>query len=288
MTAPTPEYPRADAHIHLFETGFVGGSFTGRPGVRIDEVACYKSLADSFHVKAALVVGWAGAPWAAGNNAFLARIVGDHPWVHPTAYVDAPETLTAAALEERRQQGFVGISFYIYSPGKAGGLSLVPDDVWVWFVKHHWLISVNSSGPHWPAWVPVLRRHPELRIVMSHMGQPQGVSEPPTPQIARQILSTVLALAEFPGPRVKLSGFYGATRPPYDYPHQAAWPYVEALIERFGIARLVWGSDFSPCLDHQTFPQTLGLFAKMPFLNDADRQRIEGANLLDLLREVKR
>jgi L-fuconolactonase len=282
------ELTRADAHIHLFETSFLLGSFTARPGVRIDEVLLYKSLADSHGVKAALVVGWAGAPWAAGNSAFLARIVGSHSWVHPTAYVDVPETLTVATLEERRQQGFVGISFYIHTPGKAGGLALVPNEVWQWFTAHRWLISVNSAPAHWPAWVPVLRRYPELRIVMSHLGQPPAVAEPPKPDVARRNMGNILALAEFPGPRVKLSGFYGSTIPTYDYPHQAAWPYVEALSNDFGVKRLVWGSDFSPCLDHLTFPQTLGLFTKMPFLSDADRRLIEGENLLALLKEVAR
>jgi L-fuconolactonase len=279
---------RADAHIHLFEGGFKAGSFTKRPGVTIDEVACYKSLADSYGVAAALVVGYAGEVWAAGNNAFLVRVMVDHPWVRPTAYVDVPESLRVSELEERRQQGFVGVSFYIHSPGKAGGLSLVPDDVWTWCEKHRWLISTNSSPAHWPAWVPVLRRHPEVRVVMSHLGQPPAVSAAPGAAEARKAIAPILAMAEFPGVRVKLSGFYGVTTPRYDYPHQAAWPYVEALIKDFGVNRLVWGSDFSPCLDFQTFPQTLGVFSKMPFLSDADRERIEGRNLMELMNEAGR
>ena len=32
---------RADAHIHLFEGGY-RGSWTGRPGVDLDEAACYE------------------------------------------------------------------------------------------------------------------------------------------------------------------------------------------------------------------------------------------------------
>ena len=83
--------------------------------------------------------------------------------------------------------------------------------------------------------------------------------------------------------RVKLSGFYALTEPWYDYPHELAWPYVEVLIEAFGVERLLWASDFSPHLNYQTFPQTLGLLWKMPFLGDGDRDRIAGENLLELL-----
>jgi len=277
---------RADAHIHLFETGFRGGSFTARPGVTIDEVACYQSLAKSYGVKAALVVGWAGAPWAAGNNAFLARVVGDHGWVRPTAYVEPSDALTVAGLAERRQQGFVGLSMYISGKQKAAALRGVPDEVWAWLVERRWLISVNSRGRDWLGWVPVLEKHPELRLIMSHLGLPGAAKTPPGIQAARKALRHVLALARFPGVRVKLSGFYAATDPRYDYPHESAWPYVKVLLKAFGIERLVWGSDFSPSLDHLAFPQTFGLFAKMPFLERADCQRIEGKNLLKLFAEV--
>lgn len=277
---------RADAHIHLFETGFRGGSFTARPGVTIDEVACYQSLAKSNGVKAALVVGWAGAPWAAGNNAFLARVVDDHAWVRPVAYLEPSDALTVASLTERQQQGFVGLSFYITGAEKVAALQRVRDDVWRWIVERRWLISCNSRGKDWSAWLGILKKHPDLRLIMSHLGLPGAVKKPLNKQTARTKLSHVLALGKFPGVRVKLSGFYATTDPSYDYPHENAWPYVEVLLEDVGLKRLVWGSDYSPCLDHLTFPQTLGLFVKMPFLKKADRERIEGKNLLDLLGDV--
>ena len=279
---------RADAHIHLFETGFRGGSFTARPGVNIDELACYQSLAKSFGVKAALVVGWAGAPWASGNNAFLARVVGDHPWVHPVAYLEPSEDISVASLTERRAQGFVGLSFYISGDGKVAALKRVRDDVWAWLADRRCLISVNSRGKHWAGWIPVLEKHPSLRVVMSHLGLPGAAKTAIKPSTARKRLAHVIALARFPGVHVKLSGFYAASDPSYDYPHENAWPYVEALLEAFGPKRLVWGSDFSPSLDHLTFPQTFGHFIKMPFLTKATRERIEGGNLLALLGEVDR
>ncbi|MBN1342054.1 MAG: amidohydrolase family protein [Phycisphaerae bacterium] len=278
---------RADAHIHLFETSFRSGSFTARPGVNIDEVACYQSLMKDHGVTAALVVGWAGAPYAAGNNAFLARVVGDHKWVHPTAYVEPSDAITVASLEERRQQGFVGLSFYIFGDEKVAALKKVPDETWRWLVEHHWLVSVNSRGKDWGGWLPILDKHGKLRIVMSHLGLPGATSKPLTDAAARKALADVLGLAKYAGPRVKLSGFYATTDPHWDYPHENAWPYVEALVKDFGVKRLVWGSDFSPSLDHLTFPQTIGLFAKMPFLKKADRERIEGKNLLSLLEEAR-
>ena len=99
-------------------------------------------------------------------------------------------------------------------------------------------------------------------------------------------LESVLALAVYPSARVKLSGFYALTEPGFDYPHRAAWPYVEEIAAAFGTGRLLWGSDFSPSLEHVSFPQTLGLFEHMSFFSSDERLKIEGGNLLALLADV--
>ncbi len=276
---------RADAHIHLFEGGYQD-SFVKRLGRPIDEAVCYASLAEDHGVKAALVVGYADVPWAAENNRYLARMVAQYDWVHPVAYYDAGEPPTTDDLERLRSGGFVGLSFYIFGQERVDALLSISDEVWSWLTSRQWLISVNSKGEDWAAWQTILQQHGELRLLVSHLGLPPKVGEPPTEAGAREAMASVLALAGFPQSRVKLSGFYAMTDPGHDYPHRAAWPYVEALLAAFGAERLLWASDFSPCLDWLTFPQTFGLFSRMPFLSEADRERIEGANLLALLDEV--
>ena len=276
---------RADAHIHLFEKGF-NDSFTKRPGVEIDEVACYASIAGDHGVRAALVVGYEGDSWYHNNNDFLARTALEHDWVRPVAYMDPVNPFDLDKLNRLKEEGFVGISCYIFGQERTHALSRVEDEVWAWINEHRWLVSVNSSGGDWSAWLAVLERHRELRLIVSHLGLPPKVGSPPSETEALEAMADVLALAKFPGSRVKLSGFYAISDPGYDYPHEAAWPYIEALITSFGTDRLLWASDFSPCLDSLTFPQTFGLFSKMPFLNAHDREQIEGANLLALLDQV--
>src|SRR5690349_19115857 len=105
---------RADAHIHLFRNGYGGQSFTARPGVRVDEAACYKSLAAQHGVDAALVVGYAGEPWCEGNNDFVAVTAEAHPWVKPVAFVDFKVPLSIDMLESLRRQRFIGLSFYVF------------------------------------------------------------------------------------------------------------------------------------------------------------------------------
>ena len=55
---------------------------------------------------------------------------------------------------------------------------------------------------------------------------------------------------------------------------------------KFGVERLLFASDYAPCLNLKTYPQTLELLWKMPFLSDDDRDRIAGGNLMALLQEA--
>ena len=278
---------RADAHIHLFEGGYQD-SFMKRLNRPVDEAVVYASLARDHGVTAALIVGYADVPWAAENTRYLTQMVAEYDWVHPAAYFDAAEPPTTDELTRLQADGFVGVSFYIFGQERVDALLRISDEVWNWLVSKRWLVSVNSKGDDWYAWQEVLRRHPELRLAVSHLGLPPKQAEAPGASGAREAMASVLALAGFPHTQVKLSGFYALTDPGHDYPHRAAWPYVEALLDAYGVERLLWASDYSPCLDCLTFPQTYDLFSKMPFLNDADRERIEGANLLALLDEAER
>jgi L-fuconolactonase len=278
---------RADAHIHLFDGGYQGQSFASRPGVSIDDVACYDSLAGDHDVAAALVVGFAGAAWCEHNNRHLAAQVRLHDWIHPVAYVAVETPPGIEQLVEFRGQGFVGISLYLYD-GDAAKIASWPDETWSWLDEHNWLISVNADTNGWSSWPGVLERFPELRLLVSHLGEPPASTSSPEPETTAAALQTVTELVQFPGVSVKLSGFYAVSDPGHDYPHEAAWPYVERLVTAFGSGRLLWGSDFSPCLDWLTFPQTMDLFEKMPFLDRHDLDAITGVNLLALLEEVRR
>jgi len=278
---------RHDAHIHLFEGGY-RASLTARPGLTVDEAALYASLMKDHNVREALIVGYAAHEWCRDNTAHLAKMAAAHAWVRPVSFVHLDRSPpTRYDLELLRDQKFVGLSFYVFGEESRTALSRMPDELWKFAIDHRWLISVNSRGTDWGAWQPILSRHPELRVLVSHLGLPPRQRVAPSADEARRAIGDVLGLAQFKSVRVKLSGFYALTDPGHEYPHRAAWPYVEALAQDFGIDRLLWASDFSPHLDWLSFPQTFGLFDAMLFLGDAARGRILGANLAKLLGEVQ-
>jgi L-fuconolactonase len=281
---PLPK--RADAHLHFFSPGYAARLPQSCRRERPDEATLYAALAQQHGIVQALAVGYEGQPWAAGNNRHLAELAAAHDWIRPLAFIHDPASLDVAMLEQLARDRFAGLSLYLLDQSLLAALGQVTDDVWSWLEMRQRLISVNSRGAYWAAWMPILKCHPNLRLLVSHLGLPPAATHPPDEHTARAALEAVLALAQFAGVRVKLSGFYALTTPSYAYPHHAAWPYVAALLDAFGAERLLWGSDFSPSLEWVSFPQTLGLLEQMPFLSAADRRLIEGQNLLTLLAEV--
>jgi len=161
-----------------------------------------------------------------------------------------------------------------------------PDEIWEWMIEHGWVLSVNASGEAWSAWTDILDRHEQLRLLLSHLGLPPKATGPIDAATARAAMIHQTGLAKYPQVAVKLSGFYALTEPSYDYPHELAWPYVKVLLKVFGVERLLWASDYTPCLNHHTVPQTLHLFDKMPFLSAGDCEAITGGNLLKLLQQA--
>ena len=91
-----------------------------------------------------------------------------------------------------------------------------------------------------------------------------------------------MALAPLPNAFVKISGLYAISDPAHAYPHPAARPFVESVLENFGPERCLWASDFAPALDFVSFAQTVA----NPWLDglaESERADVMGGNLLRLL-----
>ena len=86
---------------------------------------------------------------------------------------------------------------------------------------------------------------------------------------------------------MKFSGLYGVSDPAHDFPHAAAQPFVDLLLDAFGPARLFWGSDFSPALDYVSFAQTADV-RPLAGCSPDEVAEVMGGNLLRLLDERPR
>ena len=93
----------------------------------------------------------------------------------------------------------------------------------------------------------------ECAVLFSHLGSAGPCSRLPRLAEARAELQPLLALAAASTSAVKFSGLYGMTDPAHDFPHTAAQPVVDLVLDAYGPSRLMWGSDFAPLLDFVTF-----------------------------------
>ncbi len=98
------------------------------------------------------------------------------------------------------------------------------------------LLQLQVEGDQLLDLLSLVKRSP-VQLLIDHCGRPvaeQGVAQPG--------FQTLLNLGLAGNAAVKISGLYKFSRE--SYPHRDAWPFVEALVDAFGIQNCVWGSDW--------------------------------------------
>jgi L-fuconolactonase len=82
---------------------------------------------------------------------------------------------------------------------------------------------------------------------------------------------------------IKISGFGNVAAPEMDYPYPALAPIVQALHDRFGPWRLMWGSDWPVSRKYMIYKQTLDMLIRHCELPDAAVDIILGPAIARLL-----
>jgi predicted TIM-barrel fold metal-dependent hydrolase len=144
------------------------------------------------------------------------------------------------------------------------------------------LVSLNAAPAATAAIARTVGQLDGCRLLFSHLGLPGRFARPPGPSEARTVLAPLLELSRHQHVFVKLSGLYAISQQPHDFPHVAAQPFIELLLETFQPRRLLWGSDFSPALDFVSFAQTADP-RSLSACSDAEIGDIMGGNLLRLV-----
>jgi len=115
----------------------------------------------------------------------------------------------------------------------------------------------------------LLRRHPNLPVVLDHCMYPRGKDGPQGETIQR-----ALHLARYPNLYVKLTWLVDSSDA--DYPFADTHPLLRAAVDAYGPERCVWGSDF-PCelwTPKATYTQHLALFTQALGLSDGEKEEI--------------
>lgn len=220
-----------DTHCHLFERGFHGSTGVLLRG-RDAELHAYERYRAEFGIERSLVIGFEGERRYRGSNDYAQRLAAERPWLIPVPFV-----AVGSALRGRAVSAYVSTA----ADGRWLAAELDSGDAPA-------VLSLNARPEALAAAAPALRAAEDTWVLVSHLGLPGPV---PSEPVARQRLDPLLSLAGLDHVTVKLSGHYAASA--LGYPHPDVQPIVDLIADRFGAARLTWGSDFSPCLEHITF-----------------------------------
>jgi predicted TIM-barrel fold metal-dependent hydrolase len=269
----------ADAHLHLFRHGFPGVYGRNLLGSEID---VYEAFRAKHGIAAGLIVGYQGDGIDPENNAYIRELAATRPWMATLAYVEPVAMPSAAAVEALLAAGHAGLAIYVPEDRAVAALSEWDAATWRALDAHDAIVSFNIGLPQIGVLAGIAGAAPRCRLIVSHMGLPGTHRETPSRDAAQTELAPLLALAVLPNVFVKLSGFYAVSEPSHAWPHSSAAPFVEVLVDGFGADRCLWGSDFSPALDHVSFAQTITV-PGLDAYDAATQAAIMGGNLMRIL-----
>ena len=205
----------------------------------------------------------------ASRWAFIRGVVG---WVDLTSV--AVGTDLDALLDRPGGDRLVGIRHQVHDEVDADWLRR--EDV------RRGLAAVQARGLRYdllvrarelPAAADTVRALPDLQFVLDHIAKPRIADGADIPWRER-----MPALATLPNVAVKLSGMVTEA----DW---ASWtaadlrPFVGAVVDWFGVERLMFGSDWPVCLLATSYAGVVeGLHQALGALSDHDEARIMGAN----------
>lgn len=105
-------------------------------------------------------------------------------------------------------------------------------------------LFISSHG--WAAEMePIAARHPDLTLIIDHIGVSQSPMSPPR-EVPWDKLPGLLGLARYPNVHVKLCG--GPLMSTEPYPYNDVWPYLDQVFSAFDTDRIMWASDYTRML----------------------------------------
>lgn len=119
-------------------------------------------------------------------------------------------------------------------------------------------------------------RNPNTRLVIDHLGLQQPF-EPPVPANPFAGLSTVLGLAAHANVAIKISGACTLSHEPF--PYKDIWDPIRRIVDAFGIARCMWGTDWTRAVELLTYAQGVDAFRTTDRLSAGDKQALMGGTL---------
>jgi len=135
-------------------------------------------------------------------------------------------------------------------------------------------VCVNSPG-RFPVFERIARRFDALALVIDHLGLFDVAMLDPAVTDTFAGIEGLLALAAYPNVAVKVTSVPLLSRAPY--PHADAWPHLHAVIDAFGVDRLMWGTD-AFIFDHP-YDEALDFLKRSDEIGASEKEMLLGGAL---------
>ena len=172
----------------------------------------------------------------------------------------------------KQHPGMLGLRFTFQQPH----MQTWPTDGtmdWLWpAVASAGLPVALAASSFLPAVGQIAERHPQVRLIIDHMGRGGGAKD----EAAWANISELLALAKYPNVAVKATGAPSYSSGPY--PFSSIHDYLHQIYDAFGPERMFWGTDITrmPC----SWRQCVTMFTEeLPWLSESDKELIMGRAL---------
>ena len=119
-------------------------------------------------------------------------------------------------------------------------------------------------------------RNPNTTLVVDHLGLQQPF-EPPAPANPFGDLPSVLALAELPNVRIKISGACTLSHQPF--PYNYIWDPLARIFDAFGLNRCMWGTDWTRAIALLSYQEGVEAFRVTGRLSGSDKAALMGGTL---------
>jgi L-fuconolactonase len=240
-----PDFPFVDAHVHLYDPGVIRyGWMKGKPVLEQQHLMAQLDAARGPVELEALVWVEVGADpgqylqeasfvdGLARADRRIRAMVAAAPLERGAAVTPDLEKLAAHGLTRgiRRLLQDEPDDAFCLRPGFVEGVRLL--------ARHGLSFDICVYHRQLAGAVELVRRCPEVRFVLDHAGKPgirDGLMEPWRTHIAE--------LAALPNVWCKLSGLI-TEADHVNWTREQLRPYIDHVIERFGFARVMFGSDW--------------------------------------------
>lgn len=132
-------------------------------------------------------------------------------------------------------------------------------------------------------WGGVAERHPELRLIVDHLGleAPPTTRPDPGPQPFK-LLGSLLELASHPNVFVKLTASAALSNEPF--PFRDIWEPVSRVVNEFGADRVMWGSDYNRTQTLHSYEEAVEYLAFMEMFDAATRKALYASTVSNTYR----